>query len=121
MAASSASLGAAPGFEFSMRNIEPMLLRHLPPMATTTTAPHCLYQLGGTAAAESTRMQTAIFCKKKSSKTAFEETKQGFVDYDRGQHDVSDRLSGLRKGISLTSLEYYSFLASLNRFQFCRA
>ncbi|RYR51812.1 hypothetical protein Ahy_A06g026785 isoform B [Arachis hypogaea] len=66
-------------------------------MATTTTAPHCLYQLGGTAAAESTRMQSAIFCKKKSSKTAFEETKQGFVDYDRGQHDVSDRLSGLRK------------------------
>ncbi|MED6169554.1 hypothetical protein PIB30_022338 [Stylosanthes scabra] len=66
-------------------------------MATTTTAPHCLYQLGSTAAAESTRRGSAIFCKKKSTKTAFEEIKQGFVDYDRGQHEVSEKLSGLRK------------------------
>ena len=31
---------------------------------------------------------TTITCKKKASETAFEETKQGFVDYDHGQHEV---------------------------------
>ncbi|KAJ0044041.1 hypothetical protein Pint_17868 [Pistacia integerrima] len=39
-----------------------------------------------------------VHCKKKPDSPApFEESKSGFVDYDRGQHEVYTRVSGLRK------------------------
>lgn len=54
-------------------------------------------------AAESTRLDSPILPhnkttkKKKKNDAAFKETKQGFVDYDSGKHEVSTRISGLRK------------------------
>ncbi|GKV27597.1 hypothetical protein SLEP1_g36756 [Rubroshorea leprosula] len=43
-----------------------------------------------------TRRRSLIVCKKGQNATALEE-KSGFVDYDKGEHNVSTRVSGLRK------------------------
>ncbi|KAA3457122.1 pentatricopeptide repeat-containing protein isoform X1 [Gossypium australe] len=45
----------------------------------------------------STTSKSLILCKKRNIDTAFEEHKSGFVDYDKGQHEVSTQVSGLRK------------------------
>ncbi|XP_021886862.1 pentatricopeptide repeat-containing protein At2g41720-like [Carica papaya] len=45
---------------------------------------------------ESTR-RTLIICKNHNNTAAFEEKKSVLVDYDKGQHEVSTRVSGLRK------------------------
>ncbi|PPD67100.1 hypothetical protein GOBAR_DD36023 [Gossypium barbadense] len=37
----------------------------------------------------STTSKSLILCKKRNNDTAFEEHKSGFVDYDKGQHEVS--------------------------------
>ncbi|OMO71312.1 hypothetical protein COLO4_28304 [Corchorus olitorius] len=47
--------------------------------------------------AHSTRPKPVVLCKKPKNDTAFKEHKSGFVDYDKGQHEVSTRVSGLRK------------------------
>lgn len=46
---------------------------------------------------ETTRSKTVILCKKPKNESAFKEKKQVSVDYDKGQHEVSIRVSGLRK------------------------
>ncbi|KAG4396208.1 hypothetical protein AAZX31_19G125600 [Glycine max] len=77
-----------------------------------STASHYL-QLAGTT--ESTRRwRISISCTKKSNKLAFQETKEGFVDYDRGQHEVSTKISGLRKDDIAAR---YRLRVSGNRFQ----
>jgi len=76
-----------------------------------STATHCL-QLAGAAA--STHRRTSISCKKKADKIAFEETKEGFVDYDRGLHEVSTKISGLRKD---NIASHYRIRVAGNRFQ----
>lgn len=77
-----------------------------------STANHCLQLAGAT---ESTRRwRISISCKKKSDKLAFKETKEGFVDYDRGQHEVSTKISGLRKDDIAAR---YRLRVSGNRFQ----
>lgn len=62
-----------------------------------TVLPQSFFRL----AAESTQPDTPILPQKKKTKkkndTAFKETKQGFVDYDGGKHEVSTRVSGLRR------------------------
>ncbi|KAE8098771.1 hypothetical protein FH972_016809 [Carpinus fangiana] len=45
----------------------------------------------------STRSKTLILCKKPKNDSAFKEKKQVLVDYDKGKHEVSTRVSGLRK------------------------
>lgn len=45
----------------------------------------------------STRSKTLILCKKPKNESAFKEKKQVSVDYDKGKHEVSTRVSGLRK------------------------
>ncbi|OWM67253.1 hypothetical protein CDL15_Pgr000705 [Punica granatum] len=44
-----------------------------------------------------TRRIAIVLCKKASNESALEETKSGFVDYDKGQHAVSTQISGFRK------------------------
>lgn len=77
-----------------------------------STASHCI-QLGGVT--QSTRPRKAIItCKKKSNEVAFKETKDGFVDYDKGQHEVSNKVAGLRKDDIPAR---YSLRVAGNRFQ----
>jgi hypothetical protein len=57
-------------------------------MSSTTT--HCLL-LGNDI--ESTRLQKYIITCKKANKVAFKETKNGFVDYDWGKHEVFIRFA----------------------------
>lgn len=76
-----------------------------------TTATHCVQLAGATV---STHRITSISCKKKSDKIAFKETKEGFVDYDRGLHEVSTKISGLRKDNIATR---YRLRVAGNRFQ----
>jgi hypothetical protein len=60
-----------------------------------TTPPHYT-QLGG--ATDSTHPpKSTITRKNNSNELAFKEKKDGFVDYDKGQHEVSTRIAGLRK------------------------
>ncbi|KAF5187998.1 Pentatricopeptide repeat-containing protein [Thalictrum thalictroides] len=44
-----------------------------------------------------TRVKTLISCKKNNSEGAWEETKVGYVDYNKGKHKVSVQINGLRK------------------------
>ncbi|GAU30064.1 hypothetical protein TSUD_332330 [Trifolium subterraneum] len=71
------------------------MLHSVTPISMATSPPNCT-QLGG--ATESTRHpKSTITRKKNSNELAFKEKKDGFVDYDRGQHEVSTRIAGLRK------------------------
>ncbi|MBA0754702.1 hypothetical protein Gogos_019852, partial [Gossypium gossypioides] len=65
-----------------------------------TTLSHPLpikFPLNSPTSTHSTLSKSLILCKKRNNDTAFEEHKSGFVDYDKGQHEVSTRVSGLRK------------------------
>ncbi|TYG71638.1 hypothetical protein ES288_D05G413400v1 [Gossypium darwinii] len=65
-----------------------------------TTLSHPLpikFPLNSPTSTHSTPSKSLIICKKRNNDTAFEEHKSGFVDYDKGQHEVSTRVSGLRK------------------------
>ncbi|KAG4204180.1 hypothetical protein ERO13_A04G032500v2 [Gossypium hirsutum] len=55
------------------------------------------FPLNSPTSTHSTTSKSLILCKKRNNDTAFEEHKSGFVDYDKGQHEVSTRVSGLRK------------------------
>jgi hypothetical protein len=52
--------------------------------------------------------------KKSSNEVAFKEKKDGFVDYDRGHHQVSTKISGLRKE---DIPAHYRLRVAGNRFQ----
>jgi len=89
-----------------------MLLSGTPISMATTTSPHCI-QLSG--ATESTRPPKSTTTRKKSSnEVAFKEKKDGFVDYDRGHHQVSTKISGLRKE---DIPAHYRLRVAGNRFQ----
>ncbi|KAB2033081.1 hypothetical protein ES319_D05G423800v1 [Gossypium barbadense] len=65
-----------------------------------TTLSHPLpikFPINSPTSTHSTTFKSLILCKKRNNDTAFEEHKSGFVDYDKGQHEVSTRVSGLRK------------------------
>lgn len=77
-----------------------LLLLHSPPLDEMTTLPHPLplkLTLQSPDSTHSTRPKSLVLCKKRKNDTAFEDQKSGFVDYDKGQHEVSTRVSGLRK------------------------
>lgn len=88
------------------------MLHSATPISMASTAPHRI-QLGG--ATESTRPPKSITIrKKKSNELAFKETKDGFVDYNRGQHEVSTKIEGLRKE---DIPAHYRLRVAGNRFQ----
>ncbi|KAI5427096.1 hypothetical protein KIW84_032501 [Lathyrus oleraceus] len=88
------------------------MLHGATPISMASTAPHRI-QLGG--ATESTRPPKSITTRKKNSnELAFKETKDGFVDYNRGQHEVSTKIDGLRKE---DIPAHYRLRVAGNRFQ----
>lgn len=76
------------------------------------TSLHCVYPPKVAGTAESTR--PSIICKAKPNELAFKETQQGIVDYDNGHHEVSGKVTGIRKdGIPAR----YRIRVAGNRFQ----
>ncbi|KAL2337430.1 hypothetical protein Fmac_011876 [Flemingia macrophylla] len=72
---------------------KPPALTTPPRLSSVTVTPYL--QIGGAAA--STHRRTSIWCSKKSNPSTFKETKQGFVDYDRGQHEVSVKITSIHR------------------------